>query len=104
MKRIFGIFSVLSLALVMTAAALGQTVAAPQAKPEHLSAGQVKTLIATAKTPAEHHRIAVYYQAKAADYLAQAAMHEQMVAAYKANPSLSDEESGTGADARTDGD
>jgi hypothetical protein len=39
--------------------------------------------------PAEHQRIAQYYQAKAQDYLAQAKEHEQMVAAYKANSSLS---------------
>jgi hypothetical protein len=39
-------------------------------------------LIATAKTPAEHQRIARYYQAK---------KHEAMVAAYKANSSLSND-------------
>jgi hypothetical protein len=88
MKRTLSILSILSLAFVMTVAALGQTTSASQTKPEHFSKRQLNTLIATARTPAEHQRIAQYYQAKAQDYLAQAKEHEQMVAAYKANPSL----------------
>ena len=88
MKRTISIFSILSLAFVMTVVAFGQTTSSQQTKPEHLSKRQLNSLIATAKTPAEHQRIAQYYQAKAQDYLAQAKEHEQMVAAYKANPSL----------------
>jgi hypothetical protein len=88
MKRTISIFSILSLAFVMAAAAFGQTTSAQQIKPEHFSKRQLNTLIAEARTPAEHQRIAQYYQAKAQDYLAQAKEHEQMVAAYKANPSL----------------
>jgi Na+-transporting NADH:ubiquinone oxidoreductase subunit NqrC len=88
MKRTLNILSTLSLACVLTAAALGHATSAPQAKPEHLSKQQLITLIAEARTPAEHQRIAQYFQAKAQDYLAQANEHEQMVAAYKANPSL----------------
>ncbi|HLH36360.1 MAG TPA: hypothetical protein VKX41_16940 [Alloacidobacterium sp.] len=83
MKRTVSIFSVLSLALIMTVAALGQ---APT-KPEHLSKHQLNTLIAIASTPAEHRRIAQYYRAKAQDYLTQSKEHEQMLAAYNANPS-----------------
>lgn len=89
MKRTFAALSVLSLAVVMTIAAYGQTV--PVQKPEHLSKQQLNTLIATAKTPAEHGRIAQYFEAKAQDYRAQAQEHEAMVAAYKANTSLSTE-------------
>jgi hypothetical protein len=88
MKRTLSILSILSLAFVMTVAAFGQTTSATQTKPEHLGKRQLNTLIATAKSPAEHRRIAQYYQAKAQDYLAQSKEHEQMVAAYKANPSL----------------
>jgi hypothetical protein len=88
MKRTLSILSILSLAFVMTTAAFGQTTSAQQAKPEHLGKRQLNTLIADARTPAEHQRIAQYYQAKAQDYLAQAKEHERMVAAYKANPSL----------------
>jgi hypothetical protein len=88
MKRTLSIFSILSLAIVMTVAAFGQTTSAQQTKPEHFSKRQINTLIAEANTPAEHQRIAQYYQAKAQDFLSQAKEHEQMVAAYKANPSL----------------
>jgi Na+-transporting NADH:ubiquinone oxidoreductase subunit NqrC len=88
MKRTLSILSILSLAFVMTVAAFSQTTSATQTKPEHLGKRQLNTLIATAKSPAEHRRIAQYYQAKAQDLLAQSKEHEQMVAAYKANPSL----------------
>jgi hypothetical protein len=91
MKRTFAVLSVLSLAFVMTAVAFGQAPSAPQPKPEHLSKQQLNTLIATAHTPAEHRRIALYYKAKMQDYLAQAKEHEAMIAAYKANSSLSNE-------------
>lgn len=89
MKRAFGIISVLSLAFVMTAANLAQTPSAQQPKPEHLSRHQLETLIATAKTPAEHQRIAQYYEAKAQDYLAESKEHEQMLGAYDRNSSPS---------------
>jgi hypothetical protein len=82
MKRTIAI---LSLVFVLTVAAFAQIAPAPQPKPEHLSMVQLNTLISTAKTPAEHLRIAQYYQAEAQDYLAQAKEHEQMVADYKAN-------------------
>ena len=88
MKRTF---TILSLAFVLTVAAFSQAVPAAQPKPEHLSKQQLNTLIATASTPAEHRRIAQYYQAKAQDYLAQAKEHEEMVAAYKANSTLSND-------------
>ena len=87
MKRTFSVLSVLSLALVMTVAAFGQ--AAPQQKPETLNKQQLNTLIATAKTPAEHERIANFYKLSAQDYKAQAQEHEEMIVAYKANSSLS---------------
>lgn len=83
MKRTVNIFPILSFALVMTVAALGQ---APT-KPEHLSKQQLNTLIAIASTPAEHERIAHYYSSQAQDYLTQSKEHEQMLAAYNANPS-----------------
>jgi hypothetical protein len=89
MKRTLSIFSILSLAFVMSVAAFGQIASAQQPKPEHLSKRQLNTLIATAKTPAEHQRIAQYYQTKAQDYLAQSKEHEAMAAAYKANSSMS---------------
>lgn len=76
---------------MITTAVLAQTPIVPQAKPQHLSKQQLSTLIASAKTPAEHERLAQYYRAQASDYLAEAKDHESMVAAYKANSSLSNE-------------
>jgi hypothetical protein len=75
------LLSVLSLAVVMTA--FSQTASAA----DTLSKAQVNTLAATAKTPAEHQRLADYYQAQAQSYLAQADEHKAMIAGYKANPS-----------------
>jgi sensor histidine kinase regulating citrate/malate metabolism len=81
--RTLSLLSVLSLAVVMTVSGLGLTANAQ----DKLSKTQLNTLIATAKTPAEHQRIADYYQAQAKNYLAQADEHQAMIAAYKANPS-----------------
>jgi hypothetical protein len=89
MKRTFAVLSVLSLAVVMTFASVAQTPSTLQPKPEHLSKQQLNTLIATAKTPVEHERIAKFYELTAQDYKAQALEHEAMIAAYKANSSLS---------------
>jgi hypothetical protein len=83
MKRTIRILPVLSLAIVMTLGVLGQTSATPQAKPEHLSNHQLKMLIAAAKTPAEHQRIAQYYQLETQNYLAQSEKHKEMLAAYE---------------------
>ncbi len=80
--------TILSLVLALTVAAFAQAAPSQQVTPEHLSKQQLNTLIATAQTPADHRRIAQYFQAKAQDYLAQAQEHEQMVEAYKANPSM----------------
>lgn len=88
MKRTVSILSVLSLAFFIAATSFAQTQSAPQAKPEHFSKQQLNTLIATASTPTEHRRIAQYYRAKAQDYQAQSKEHEQMLAAYRANPSI----------------
>ena len=76
---------------MISTAFFAQTPVVPQAKPEHLSKQQLNTLIASAKTPKEHERLAQYYRAQASDYLAGAKDHESMVAAYKANSSLSNE-------------
>ncbi len=89
MNRIFGFFSVIMLAILIPATVLGQSSSLPPPNPEQLSRHQLSSLIATAKTPAEHRRIAQYYQAKSVDYLSQAKEHEQMLAAYRANTTLS---------------
>jgi hypothetical protein len=58
-----------------------------QAQPnsDNLSKQQLLSLIASAKTPAEHIRIAQYYGAKAQDYLAQSKEHAQMAEQFKKN-------------------
>jgi hypothetical protein len=83
MKRTFGIFAV---ALVLVISVVGFSSAAQQQKPEKLTKKQLLSLIATAKTPAEHQRIAEFYQEKAQEYLAQAKEHEEMAEAYKKSP------------------
>lgn len=62
-----------------------------QASPRHtpmFDKSQLDTLITTAKTPAEHQRIAQSYRDQAQDYLAQSNEHAAMVAAYKTNPNI----------------
>ena len=39
-----------------------------------------------AQTPAEHRQIALYYEAKAQDYVARANVHQVMVSAYHVDP------------------
>jgi hypothetical protein len=51
-----------------------------------LGKSELDTLIATAKTPAEHERIAQDYRDQTRNYLSQAKEHEAMIAAYKASP------------------
>src|SRR5215472_5173953 len=52
-----------------------------------LTSKQVRSLIATAKTPEDHQKIAAYYRAKAEEAKANAAEHERILAAYNQNPS-----------------
>ena len=87
MKRMFTVLSVASLALVITVAALAQA-PSTKAKPEQFTKQQLNTLISTAKTPAEHQRIANFYKANAKTYRAQAQEHEAMIVAYKSNTSM----------------
>ncbi len=51
-----------------------------------MSKDQLIALAATAKTPAEHRRLARYYDGQAKYYLAQSKQHEELAAAYRKNP------------------
>lgn len=82
MKRIF---SILSLIFALVLAAHGQMASMPEHQTEKLTKQQLKALIATAKTPEEHLRIAHFYDQQAQEYMDQAKEHEGMLAAYKAN-------------------
>jgi hypothetical protein len=63
------------------------TPASPQAA-QPLVAVAVSDQGTSAKTPAEHERIAQSYRDQAQNYLAQAKEHEVMIAAYKASPNM----------------
>ena len=62
-----------------------QARAATRHPAENLSKPHLQSLIATAKTPAEHERIARYYEAKAQNDLAAAREHAQMAAQFRQN-------------------
>ena len=53
---------------------------------EHLTKHQLNTFIATAKTPAEHQRIAHFYQSQAQNYLAQSKKHALEAEQSRNNP------------------
>jgi hypothetical protein len=52
----------------------------------NLTQSEVKALIQTAKTPADHTRLANYYRSEASRLEAEAKVHEEMAAAYDKNP------------------
>ena len=53
----------------------------------NLSRAQLKELIANAKEPADHQKLAAYYRGKAQQAKAAIAEHQDMLAAYEKNPS-----------------
>lgn len=77
--------SILSVSTLLALSALAQVPAANQQPAEKLSKQQLETLIATAKTPAEHERIAQYYEAKAQEDVAQSQEHAEMAAQFRQN-------------------
>jgi len=92
MKNILNSLSLsIVLGLSLTAAS-----AATLPKAEKLNKQQLKSLIASAKTPAEHERIAQYYEAKAQNDLAQANEHAQMASQFKQNAVTSSPKWSTG--------
>ena len=73
-----------NLALLATAALL----TTPFATAQVLGKAELKKLIATASTPQDHERIAKHYDAKAVELEAEAKEHDELAAAYKANPNM----------------
>ncbi len=86
MKRWVGIVSLL-VAFAVAIPVMGQS--PPPSKTDKLSKHQLLSLIATAKTPTDHLRLAQYYEAQAKYYLAQSSLHQEMAAAYRKNPPIS---------------
>jgi hypothetical protein len=75
------------LVAVLSFTALG---AASQARGDDthpkLTSKQLRALIANAKTPEDHQKLATYYRDKAEQAKAEAAEHEKMLEAYYQNP------------------
>ena len=89
-KLTFVFVAALSLAMVVTASSFGQTAKPGQsASPRKLNQHQINQLIANAKTPKDHQRIAEYYQEQAQQYLIQSRDYASKIAAYKRSPYLS---------------
>ena len=84
MKRMIAVLSVV-LAIALTAFAPSPATAQTH---DALSKKQLHALIATARTTAEHERIASYYRAQAENYLAQSKEHARMAVDYKANSAI----------------
>ncbi len=84
-NRINSLVAVLSLVAIL-ASFIPQSYAAEAEK--SLGKKEVKALIATAKTPAEHRRIANYYREEAARLTANANEHVAMAEEYAKNPTF----------------
>lgn len=89
MKRIGSIF-VLMLAMTITAIAQVSPTS-PPVKPEKLSKGELRSLIATATTPEQHMRLAQYYEAKAQQYLVESNEHQKMAEQFRKNPMMNND-------------
>jgi hypothetical protein len=51
-----------------------------------LTSKEVKTLVATAKTPADHMKLAKYFEGEAAKLEAESKEHEELAQIYRKNP------------------
>lgn len=88
-KGILGFFAVLSLAFVVTASSFGQADDPTQdGSQKKLDKHEVSRLIASAKTPEDHRRIAEYFQEQAQYYLNQSRVYGEKIAAYNRTPYL----------------
>jgi hypothetical protein len=72
-------------AVILLGAAFGSSVWAVEPA-NSLSRSELKTLIQTAKTPADHMKLANYYRAEAIRLQAEVKAHEEMAASYDKNP------------------
>ena len=55
---------------------------------QHLSKKELRTLIANAKTKADHEKLAAYYKSETERLLADAKKHEEMADEYHRNPPM----------------
>ena len=75
--------------LMLSVGALG--LALGMAQGQVLNSAQLKELTVSAKTAADHERIAKHYDAKAAEYEATAKEHEELAAEYTKHPNGHDQ-------------
>lgn len=57
---------------------------------KRLSKKELKALVATAQTPADHQKLALHYRAEASRLAAESKEHEELAAAYAKSPSAHD--------------
>ncbi|MFP5205745.1 MAG: hypothetical protein ACLGSH_10340 [Acidobacteriota bacterium] len=88
MRRLASVFA-LTLAIAVTVSA--QVSPTSPAKPEKLTKGQLRSLIAAATTPEQHMRLAQYYEAKAQHYVAESNEQLKMAEQFKANPMMNND-------------
>ena len=75
-------------AFTATLALAGGAVVAEAAKTKKLSKKDLKTLISSAKSRADHQRLADYYSALAVEYDAESKEHTAEAEAYAKNPTI----------------
>ena len=68
--------------LTLTLAVIAALVPSAGAKDKTMSKSELRTLIVNAKTPADHERIAQYFDAQAVKYEAEAKQHEEEATYY----------------------
>ena len=91
-SRIVVAFSVVTLAVSAGAATAAQALKSA----DLLTSRQVKELVATAKTPADHLKLSKHFTALAAKYEAQANEHAAEAQAYRKNPTFTDSKNPNG--------
>lgn len=77
---------VLGLTLAATSFAAQSTPTPQTAKAPQLTEKELLALLETAKTPADHEKLAAYYDGEAADFDAKASKHKRFAAAYRRMP------------------
>ncbi len=63
---------------------------------EHLTKKQLAALVSSAKTPAEHERIATYYRAEYERLWAEADQHADMASRFLSNPATNNDKTARG--------
>lgn len=71
--------------IALFASILGTTLNAADTKPM-LTEKEAKALVASAKTPSDHLKLAGHYRQMSDKFLAESKNHEQMKAGYESNP------------------